>query len=342
VPSKIWTYFFGSIHVVIFIVAIFCGHGLFAQDTRAAYSFLDVASPARFSALGGVNVSLADRDVNGFLFNPVLSGDTLAGFASANYQFNVADIGHASFSYLPTIKKVGTIAIGIQHYNYGSIESYDPSGNSLGEFHASETALIVSKNHQVQNFRFGASIKTAFSNLAGFRSSAIMFDLGGLFIHPEKELTIGLTLRNAGFVLSDYTDGSDSKLPIDVQVGATFKPKHMPFRFSLTTYRLIQPSTSSVVDSQLKSTGTIDKLFRHFNLGTEILLHRNVNILVGYNYARHQELKLEKAGGSAGLSYGFSARVKTFEFVFSRSIYVVGTAAYAFTLSSNINKLLNR
>ncbi len=32
------------------------------------------------SGLGGVNVSLADRDVNFFLSNPALSGDTLSGY----------------------------------------------------------------------------------------------------------------------------------------------------------------------------------------------------------------------------------------------------------------------
>ena len=38
--------------------------------------------------------------------------------------------------------------------------------------------------------------------------------------------------------------------------------------------------------------GTLDKIFRHFNFGAEVLLHRNVNLMVGYNYLVHQELKL--------------------------------------------------
>ena len=56
----------------------------------------------------------------------------------------------------------------------------------------------------------------------------------------------------------------------------------------------------------------------------------------------HQELNLEEAGGAAGLSLGFSARVKAFEFVFSRGAYVVGNAGYSFTLSADMNSILKR
>ena len=64
--------------------------------------------------------------------------------------------------------------------------------------------------------------------------------------------------------------------------------------------------------------------------------------MVGYNYLVHQELKLENAGGIAGISFGFSATIRSFEFVFSRSAYVVGNAGYAFTISKNIETLLSR
>lgn len=77
-----------------------------------------------------------------------------------------------------------------------------------------------------------------FSSVAGFRSNALLFDLGGTFVHPEKDLTIGLAIKNVGFVLSEYSGTSDTQLPFDVQAGITFKPKHMPLRFSITAYNL--------------------------------------------------------------------------------------------------------
>jgi hypothetical protein len=63
---------------------------------------------------------------------------------------------------------------------------------------------------------------------------------------------------------------------------------------------------------------------------------------VGYNYLQHQELKLEEGGGGAGISLGFMARIKSLEFVFSRSGYVAGNGGYTFTLSSNIERMLTR
>ena len=166
-----------------------------------------------------------------------------------------------------------------------------------------------------------------------------MADLGGVFLHPEGNWQIGMVLKNAGFILSDYTPTSTSALPIDLQIGATIKPRHMPFRFSITAYRLIE---SQAVEYQLNahsSPSALQKVLRHFNFGGEVLIHRNVNILLGYNYGIHQELRLENAGGSAGICYGFSARIKTLEFVFSRNTIIAGSAGYAFTLSTNADRI---
>jgi len=115
----------------------------------------------------------------------------------------------------------------------------------------------------------------------------------------------------------------------------------MPLRFSLTAYNLTDrydPEESTSGDEP----GTVTKIFRHINFGAEVLIHRNVNLMVGYNYLVHQELKLENAGGIAGISFGFSATIRSFEFVFSRSAYMVGNAGYTFTISKNIETLLSR
>lgn len=304
---------------------------------HTAYSFLNVPS-ARIAALGGVNVSLADRDPNAFLGNPALTGDTLAGFASASHQFYVGDIGHSVFTYLPKTR-YGVFAIGVQHMSYGTIPGYDVTGAPNGEFTAGETAIVISKNYQVRYFRFGVSIKGAFSSIGGYRSSALLADLGGVFIHPDQDFKVGLTFRNLGFVMSNYSPAENISLPFDVQLGTTFKPAHMPFRFSVTVYRLTDSEAVEYTGGQPEVPGTLGKVFRHFNFATELLLHRNVNLLLGYNYGIRQEMKLENLGGSAGFSAGFSARIKSFEFVFSRSTYVIGSAAYSLTLSADLNRI---
>src|SRR5690606_30809834 len=87
-------------------------------------------------------------------------------------------------------------------------------------------------------FTLGANLKFAQSYLDSYTASAVLLDIGGIYAHPEKDFTVGMVIKNFGVVVKDYTEGSGSNLPFDVQIGTTFKPQYMPFRFSLTAYNL--------------------------------------------------------------------------------------------------------
>ena len=323
------------------MLAMFLSYqGLAQLGGQRSFEFLNVPGNARLVGLGGVNVSLTDRDINFLWSNPALVGDTLAGYASAGYQFFVADIGQASFAYSHKFKSIGTVSFGVQHMNYGEITGYDPSGLELGSFKSGETAIVISKSHQVANFRLGVNLKTVFSNIAGYRSSAMMVDLGGTFIHPTQNLTVGLTFKNLGFVMSEYSESSDTKVPFDIQVGATFKPEHMPLRFSLTAYNLASAGDDyDNPDTEIDDLNSLDKIMSHVVIGTEILFHRNVNMLLAYNFLKGQELNTENSGGK-GFSIGAAVKIKAFELVVSRSSYSVGNGAYSFTLNANIQNMI--
>jgi hypothetical protein len=330
--------------LLTFLLMIFSTSAVFSQvGGQSSFEFVNVPANARLSALGGINVSLADRDVNFFLSNPSLVGDTLSGMASANYQFYVGDVGHATFTYAHDFKTLGTLIFGIQHMQYGTIDGYDASGNATGKFKSGETAFVVGKSHQVNNFRFGLNLRGVLSNIAGYRSSAVMADIGGVFIHPKRPFTIGLAFKNIGVVLSDYSGTSNTRIPFDVQIGATFKPEHMPLRFSLTVFNLKNSDVTyfnSNVDTDKPST--FAKVMSHVNAGVEVLVHRKVTLMAGYNYFIHQALKLDNGGAGAGITMGFSATIKSFDFAFSRTAYAAGNAGYTFSLSKNIDQLLRR
>jgi hypothetical protein len=339
IPLKRFDYSRSSFRI---IGLLFVSVSLYAQPSaNSSFDFLNLPSHARLAGLGGVNVSLRDRDVNFFTSNPALTSDTLDGFASASYQAYVAKINHASIVYQHPFAKLGSLTFAIQHINYGSIQGFDMNGVETGEFSSSETALYVSKSHQIGNFRMGATIKGAFSNLAGYRATAVVADIGGLFVHPKQDLTIGLVVKNLGATLSSYNSGN-SNLPFDVQVGATFKPEHMPLRFSLTGFNLTRNVSYFGTDPSDEEPGTVKKILHHVNFGSEVLIHKNVNILFGYNYLIHETLKLPTGGGGAGIAFGFSAAIKSFEFTASRNGLVAGSGGYSFTVTSNINKILKR
>ena len=185
------------------------------------------------------------------------------------------------------------------------------------------------------------------SALAGYNASALLLDLGGIFRHPEEDLTFGLTFRNIGVLLSDFSETSESELPFDVQLGMTYKPRHMPFRFSLTGYNLglagessFNPTGTGEGEPQ-EATG-FDKVMRHIALGMEILVHRNFNLRAGYNHLIRKELRLAETSGGAGLSFGFLLRIKKFELSYSRSIYHTGGGYDYFTLVSDLNSFITK
>lgn len=324
---------------LILLGIIITGNCVAQFGGRNSYEFLNVPTNARLAGLGGVNVSLANRDVNFFFSNPALVTDSLAGFASAGYTFYVGDIGQAAFSYAHNFKQIGTVSFGVQHLSYGEIQGYDASGVEIGTYNSGETALVISKSHTVSAFTLGVSLKGVFSNIAGFRSNALLMDIGGTFKHPRQDLTIGLVIKNFGFVLSDYSESSQTTLPFDVQAGATFKPKHMPLRFSVTAYNLAHPGKAYDDPNDTEDDrGGLSKVLQHANFGAEVLLHKNVNVLLGYNVLKQTEFKTDNQG--SGITFGASVKIKAFDFTFSRSGYSVSNAAYGFTLAANLNKMI--
>lgn len=324
---------------LILLGIIITGNCVAQFGGRNSYEFLNVPTNARLAGLGGVNVSLANRDVNFFFANPALVTDSLSGFASAGYTFYVADIGQAAFAYTHSFDRVGAISFGVQHLSYGEIEGYDPSGVEIGSYKSGETALVISKSHKVSAFTLGVNLKGVFSSIAGYRSSALLLDIGGTFKHPKQDLTVGLVIKNFGVVLSEYSESSNTKIPFDVQAGVTFKPTHMPLRFSLTAYNLAYPGNAfdDPNDSE-DDAGTLSKIMQHVNFGAEVLLHKNVNVLLGYNVLKRTELKTDNQGG--GITFGAAIKIKAFDIAFSRSGYSVSNAAYSFTLAANLNKMI--
>jgi hypothetical protein len=318
--------------------------GVHAQTGgQRSFEFLNTSGSARMQALGGVNVSLADQDPVFFMSNPALVSDSLAGWASAGYQFYVADIGQSTFAYVHPFEKIGAVNFGVQHMGYGTIKGYDNTGAETGTFRSSETALYIGKSHQVGYYRFGVNVKAAFSSIAGYRASALMIDMGGMFVHPNKRWTVAMSVRHLGFRLTDYTPSSESKIPWDVQVGTTLKPEHMPFRFSITAHNLVQiGKTYDDPASEDDDAGSLDKVLRHFNFGAELLLHPRVQVMVSYNLQRRQELLLSGAGGGAGISAGVACKIRSWDVVISRSGYTAGQGAWAFSLATNLKTMFKR
>ena len=290
---------------------------------RSSFQFLHVPVDTRLTALGGINVALSDWDVNQFFSNPAALNVEMNSQISFRHAFFYAGIHYNNLAYAHEVGNTGTWGFGVKHVNYGHIEAYDPAGNSIGEVRSGEVAIITGNAQQVGNFRIGINFKLLFSNIAGYHATALLFDIGGMYVHPSADFRVGMNICNAGIVLNDYENSSESTVPFDLQIAASYKPEHMPVRFSVSAYNLYKGdllyyNLGNGMDDQ---PTTFEKVFSHFNFGTEILVSKNVHLRAGYNYLIRRQLKLEQKTGGAGFSYGIMIKVKQFEFSYSRAIY---------------------
>ncbi|MDH5475133.1 MAG: type IX secretion system protein PorQ [Cyclobacteriaceae bacterium] len=308
-----------------------------------SYEFLNIPHTAILTGLGGVNTSSADKDVNLLFSNPALVGQSLDGEMGFNYLAYFSGIQLSSFAYAHHFKEKGTLSGGFQYLSLGEIDAYDPSGVLIGSVKSGEMNATLTFSHQINHFRMGGGIKWVSSNIAENRSNAVMFDIGGVFIHPEKDLKVGLVIKNAGFVVSEYSETSTTKLPFDVQLGVSYKPEHMPFRFTITGYNLTKKQVLNYQagDNSSDPPNGFDKVLSRVVIGTEVVFSENVNLRIGYNHLVREHLRLEQTGGGAGISFGLMIKIKKIEFSYSHGGYHVGGGTNNFTIATNINRFVS-
>jgi hypothetical protein len=320
---------------------------------RSSFAFLNVPSHARTSALGGLNISLADQDVNMLLSNPALLDSGMHNRLAFNFVPYYADITYSTLTYARNVGRTGIWGAGLQYMHYGEMPYTDESGNELGIFSANDFAFTLTHSHTEGNFTLGTSLKVAGSSIESYSACALLADVGAVFQHPEKDWKIALTAKNFGFQLHNYTPEDQPGLPFDVQIGTSFKPKFMPVRFSITAHHLHRfdiayqdPNRKGTLDANgnevKEEVGFADKLARHLVVGGELLLHKNFHLRLGYNHLINRELRLTNTSGGAGFSFGAMMRVRAFEIAFSRMYYHAAGGRNTFTLICDMGRILKK
>lgn len=288
--------------------------------------------------LGGKNITSVDKDPSMFLSNPGSLTKEMNNNASFSYLPYFAKTNFLSAAFVRDLGKYGTWGAGVNYLNYGSFQGFDDAGEFTGNFKASDYALILSNGHTRDNFSFGVSAKFCGSFIAGYSSTAKLFDLGGMFNHPTKDFKIGVAIKDIGFAFKNYSKSSHFLMPFDLQVGSSFKPEHMPLRFSLTLHSLNSFKILEREEDE-KKVPVGKQVLSHMVFGAEILVSKNVNFRIGYDYLRRQQIK-ESKGGFSGFSMGGMIKIKGFDFGYSRGIFNQAGAHNCFTLNLDINSFL--
>lgn len=316
------------------------------------FEFLNLPISARVTALGGNLISVKDNDLNVALVNPSLLTDSMDNNIALSYVNYFADVNYGYAAYAKKIKKVGLIAFGIQYLDYGKFIRADEIGNTDGTFGASEMSFNVSYARSIidSNLTVGVTLKTIYSQLESYTSTGSAIDLGATYVRPKQNFAVAAVIKNIGRQWKTYTPGNKEPLPFEIQIGISKRPKHVPFRYSIT-YENLEKWDLTYIDPSVPTTDPLtgdpikqnkykvfgDKLMRHVVIGGEFIITKNLFLRAGYNYQRRKELKIPEKRGMTGFSFGFGFRIYKFHFSYGRAVYHLAGATNNFSISFDIN-----
>ena len=236
-------------------------------------------------------------------------------------------------------RKIGPLTAGILFIDYGVLDETDELGAVIGTFQAQDYVLHLSRSHSIGSFTMGINLKMAGSYISSMGANALLFDLGGIYRNPNHNFSVGMVMKNFGFLITDFTVNEKTSLPFNILIGTTFKPEHMPFRFTITATDLVRTSEDLFVSNLNQNIRHSDQIFRYFNFGTALILGKRLELNFGYNHRQRVTFNLNGMAYGAGISFGFLLKINSYEFQFSNSKIHAAGASQFFSIKTNTNAL---
>lgn len=317
----------------------------------SVFNFLKLPNTPQLTGLGGINISQTSNDVGMAFNNPALLVSTMHTQMNAVFNSFYADIKTYHLSLAYHSEQLNTNFLwGLHYFNYGDIQQTDAAGNILGSFRPTDWAMQISASrHYLEKWNYGFTIKFINSNYGIYRSNGLAADAGILYNDTTHLFSASVLAKNMGFQLKKYDDGSPEDLPFDLEIGMTKRLAHAPFGFSITAYQIHQfdiryNDTTFNNDNTFGSNDAdkkfvFDKIFRHFVIASQIYIGDHIEVSLGYNHLRRQELNINDAGnGLNGFSIEVGALFNKIQIRYARAYYQNNTAYDQLGLNLQLNK----
>ena len=339
---------------------------------RSVFSFMSLPTSSRINALGGSNVSLSDGDISMGMCNPALLHANSHMVLQLNYlyylpgtMFGSALYGHnfgrskieKPFAGEGEPDKPNYFAVGIHYLDYGRMQYADENGNLTGgQFGARDILIDVMYARQLgRMFKVGVTLKPVYSIYESYSSFAIGADIGAHFQSPDSTFQMGLVLQNIGWQLKGFYSSEDGSaremLPLNLQLGLTYRIKHAPLRFHMQIHNMQtwylnyewtsldkSPTTGDIIPHDIK---WYDMMFRHTIFSIEVVpKSEKFYIALSYNHRRRAELNLIDQKSLAGFSLGAGVKIKQARVGFAISQLTKSNFSYQVGLTLDINSLL--
>ena len=334
---------------IIFLLIFWCSF-LYSQiGGKNTLSFLNIASSPRQIALGGKVITLTN-DVDQPTWNPSIISKDIHKQLSVNYTSYLSDIQIGAVSYAYELNSnFGTLQSNITYVSYGELIRADEEGNENGIFNANDIAFSIGYARKIlkSGFSYGTNVRFIHSNIDSFNTSAIAIDIGFTYFTPNKPFIFSIVARNIAHQLNSY-NGTREKLPFEIAIGGSYKLEKMPLRWFLSLDNLqkwevaISNPSNQIIDLEGNVTeekiSFLNNAFRHVSIGAELFPESVINLRIGYNFRRGQELKIQNSRSFAGLSFGFGLRMNSFKFNYAYSKFHSASNVSTVSLQIDLNK----
>ena len=347
---------YGLIIVACLLLAVNNAVGQVSNAGRSVFSFMSLPVSSRLNALGGSNVSLSDGDISMGMCNPALLHENSHMVLQLNYSYYLPGTMFGSALYGHNWDK-NYFAVGIHYLEYGRMKYANEDGQLTGgSFGARDILIDVMYARQLSRlFKVGVTLKPVYSIYEHYSSFAIGADVGGHFITPDSTFQMGLVLANIGWQLKGFYSeegGSNHEmLPLNLQLGLTYRVKKAPLRFHLQIHNMqtwyLNYEWTSLDKDPVKGDlishdiPWYDMLFRHTIWAIEVVpKSEKFYITLSYNHRRRAELNLTDQKSLAGFALGLGVRIKQARVWFAISQMTKSNFSYQVGLTLDINSLM--
>lgn len=340
---------------ILFIwCSVFVAKAQYIGGTQA-FSYLNQLNNARNAGVGGKLYAINENEVGLSLDQPALLTNALVGQYHTSVGILPSGVNYGTLVGAFRSKR-GVLAPYIRYMNYGNFTQTNTEGVQTGTFNALDYNIGASYSYAPNaHFKIGAQVNLLGSNLERFSAYGLSTNLSALLISQNEYLVFALGIRNAGFVFKDYTAQANSMLPLDIYGALSYRLAHAPFRFHLVGHSLnrgqniwldpnakesIDPLTGDTIPVYIPNLG--EKIANHLQFQLELIPKGAIQMRMGFDYNKRQQLKLTDFPGLAGFSFGTRLHVKRFDLDYAIQFYSKAGSIQTIGLSTDIKRLKKR
>lgn len=197
--------------------------GIAKEDGGQLGAFLDFGASARSLGMGRAYTAVAD-DAGAGYWNPSGLSQLTKKDVVSLYSVMEQNTGYGFFSYAQPALDYGTFGLSLVSLRSGNFDKRAAgTGDSLGSFNLSETALLLSHGFRVNRWwSFGTTLKGVRQEIDTYTGTGYGLDTGAMFhLHPKFQA--GLMLDN--LVAPQLSlKSTKERYPREVRLGGQYRP----------------------------------------------------------------------------------------------------------------------